>query len=90
MRLTADESRKILELASEKQLDMEVFEGTLNDSYIIYNNKALQVDGQTPNYIIMLDKYINVWQSEHELILTDSDQKFDEVYQELSRLEMTV
>lgn len=90
MRLTADESKRILELASKNELEIDVFEGVTNDSYIIYNNKVIQVDGQATKYIIMLNKPLNVWQSEHELIMTDRDSKFEEVYQELSRLEMTV
>lgn len=90
MRLTADESRKILELASKNELEIDVFEGVTNDSYIIYNNKVIQVDGQATDYIIMLNKPLNVWQSEHELIMTDQAEEFNKYYDELTNDEMAV
>lgn len=90
MRLTADESRKILEPASKNELDMNVFEGVTNDSYIIYNNKVIQIDGQAAEYIIMLNKPLNVWQSEHKLIMTDRADEFNKYYDELASNEMAV
>ena len=90
MRLTADESKRILDLASKNELDMNIFEGVTNDSYIIYNNKVIQVDGQATKYIIMLNKPLNVWQSGHTLITTDSDDEYNKLYDELTSDEIAV
>ena len=72
-------SNKILELATKNNLHYEMFEGTLQDNCIIYNDYAIRLKGIKPRkYIIIQEKYLNCWSSELEMIMTDNESKVDE------------
>lgn len=70
---------KILELATKNNLEYAIFEGTLNDNCIIYNDYTIRLKGIKPRkYIIVQSIYLNCWSSELEMIMTDNESKVNE------------
>ncbi|UPI12743.1 hypothetical protein [Bacillus phage SBSphiJ5] len=69
-------------LAEVNGISYEFFEGCLQDNVIFYDAEDIHIDGISATYIIVKEKYVNVWSSELVAILTDSFeevQEFEEV-----------
>lgn len=63
---------KLVELAINNGIEFEVFEGTLNDNYIFYDTKQINItDVERGNYIIVKNIFRNTWQSDLKLITTN-------------------
>ena len=64
----------ILDTAIEMGLEVEQFEGTLNDTYIIYNeNLDLKLRGiKARKYIVLYPKFLNSWSNSFHILLTDN------------------
>jgi len=67
-----DTINKLLEFATERDIEFEVYEGNLNDNYIIYANNLIKVGRYKPRkYILIEESYLNTWQSENLMVMTD-------------------
>lgn len=65
--------------AIEKDYEVEVFEGALNDTYIIHANKKFGVKGvKNREYIILYPKFANAWSNTFHILLTDDENKVEE------------
>lgn len=74
---------EIIETASRELIPYDVYEGVLNDSFILYGAKKIAIEGINPTeYIVLHNKYVNVWTSETELIATN-DIQIVNIYKEL-------
>lgn len=63
---------EIITTADNNEIPYDTFEGVLNDSYILYGTENIQVAGmETSEYMILHNKYVNVWTSETQLIQTN-------------------
>lgn len=64
---------RLIKIASDLGLDYTCFEGTLTDSYIIYETDRIKFGRCKPRkYIILREVYINEYSSGMEMILSDS------------------
>ena len=63
--------KAMLELADELGVDIEGYEGSLVDNYIIHNDRKIKVNSNTADYIIAKETYKNSWESDYTVILTD-------------------
>lgn len=76
---------KMLELATKNDLEYEIFEGTTQDNYIIYNDHKIRLKGIKPRkYIIVQSVYLNCWSSKLEMIMTDNEEKVNEFIEQYS------
>ena len=64
----------ILDAAIERGLEVEQFEGTLNDTYIIYNEDLdLKLRGiKARKYIVLYPQFLNSWSNSFHILLTDN------------------
>ena len=59
-------------------IDFDVFEGTLNDSIVLYNAKKIKITGiRRAKYIIVKNTYLNCYSSELRLFVTDDFRKVE-------------
>lgn len=83
MQINNETYNEILELASLNNMDMEVYEGTLNDSSIIYANKGMNIGGRTAKYIVVLATCLNEWSVGLKVRFINSDTVLEKIKQEL-------
>lgn len=71
---TYESHQLILDTAIEMGLEIEQFEGVLNDTYIIYNeNLDLKLRGiKARKYIILYPQFLNAWSNTFHILLTDN------------------
>lgn len=63
--------------------DYEIYEGTLLDNFIFYNDRGVTIGRAKPRkYIIVREFYKNSWSSGLEMIMTD-DEKLVDHYKDL-------
>lgn len=74
----------IISLSSEFDLNIETFEGVLNDSFIIEGAENIKVKGSSRQNIIILCSPENIWSSSLELIMTDDFEEVEKYRQELA------
>lgn len=70
----------IVDYAVEKGYAMEVIEGVLNDTYVIYNvDKQLSIKGvKARDYIILYPKFQTSWSNSFHILMTDDESKMQE------------
>lgn len=78
---------KIIDLACNNNMIVDIYQGCLLDNVIIVNDDIIKIGRKTRKYLIMVEKYLNCWTSNIELIGTDDEQtynkwveKFDQLY----------
>ena len=80
--MTHEQVTNMLNLASEKGLDFECFEGVLLDSYILFNHKTLYFKGlkqQTNKDFILIDVVpMNEWQSKYVVMFTNKEKEMED------------
>ena len=80
--MTYEEVTNMLNLASEKEIDFECFEGVLLDSYIIFNHKGMYLKGlkqQTNKDFILIDVVpMNEWQSKYVVTFTNKEKEMED------------
>lgn len=70
--ITLNSANGLVEFAENKGIEIERYEGSLLDNYILYNHDKISIRGVKPrNYIILKEKCQNSWSSVTELIMTD-------------------
>lgn len=77
-----------VDYAVENGYEMQQFEGTLNDTYIIYAGKEFGIKGvKKRDYIILYPKFQNAWSNTFHILLTDDETKvweFEKQFEEIS------
>lgn len=74
---------KLLNVASDLDLEVDCYEGGLNDSYIVYGTERISMGRVKPRkFIIVREVYLNCWSSGLEMIMTNNE-KTVEHYREL-------
>lgn len=70
----------LLEHCSKNDIDIECFEGSLLDQYIIHADKRIAVKGIKPRqYILIFEKHLNCWSSENIACFSDDEKLADEL-----------
>jgi hypothetical protein len=69
-----------VQYANDKGYTIEVIEGVLNDTYVIYNiNKQLSIKGvKGRDYIVLYPQFLNEWSNNFHILMTDDEEKVDE------------
>lgn len=69
-----------VEYASKEGYDIDVVEGVLNDTYIIYNEeKTLSVKGVRPRkFIILYPEFASSWHNNFMVLMTDKEDTMEE------------
>jgi hypothetical protein len=68
-----------VDYAFKKGYEVEVFEGVLNDTYIIHAYKDFGIKGvKNRDYIILYPKFSNEWSNSFHILLTDDENKVEE------------
>lgn len=69
----------ILDAAIERGLEVEQFEGVLNDTYIIYNeNLDLKLRGiKARKYMVLYPQFLNSWSNSFHILLTDNPKELE-------------
>lgn len=81
--ITLSSANGLVKFAENKGVEIERYEGSLLDNYILYNHDTISIRGVKPRkYILLQEKYKNDWSSVTELIMTD------DIYKVESFLEM--
>ena len=71
---------KLLEQCSMSNIEVEFFEGSLLDQYIIHADKRITIKGIKPRqYILIFEKYLNCWSSENIACFSDDEKLADEL-----------
>ena len=63
---------KLIELASKNGIHFDCYEGSMLDNYIFYNTEIINLEGESANYIIVKERYLNDSSSDLIAIMTDS------------------
>lgn len=58
--------------------DVEQFEGSLLDHYILTGTEQIDVEQQRGKYIVARETYQNQWESDYTLILTDDENEVEQ------------
>lgn len=82
--LNQEDMNKIITLSCELGLEIETFEGNLNDSYIIEDTQKLKIDGVSRKNIVVLCLTENIWESSLQLIMTDDYEEIRKYRKELA------
>lgn len=71
---TYESHQLIIDAAIEMGLEIEQFEGVLNDTYIIYNeNLDLKLRGiKARKYMVLYPQFLNSWSNSFHILLTDN------------------
>jgi len=71
---------KLLEQCSMSGIEVELFEGSLLDQYIIHADKKITIKGIKPRqYILVYEQYLNCWSSENIACFSDDEKLADEL-----------
>ena len=83
--ITYKSQNDFVDYASKKGYHIEVIEGTLNYTYIIYNvNKKLSIKGvKARDFIILYPKFQNSWSNTFHILMTDDESKVKEFLKEV-------
>lgn len=74
--ITYESLNNILDYATEREYDIEVEEGVLNDTYVIFVNKGMTVGKAKPRkYIVLYPKFANEWSNTFHILMTDDETK---------------
>ena len=69
-------TNKILSLSNSDEI--EIYEGSLRDNYIVCNSNNITLGRVKPRkYIIIKEQYLNEWSSHYKILLTDSGNVVD-------------
>lgn len=75
-RINYKQADKIVEIAINYGLEVDIFESVLLDEAIIYANNHLFIKGlPRAKYIILQEIVLNCWASELQIICTNSDKR---------------
>lgn len=77
---------QILELTTRNDIEVDVYEGTLNDSSIIYADKGISIGGRTAKYIVVLVTCLNEWSVGLKVRFINSDTVLEKIKRELEGL----
>ena len=70
----------LLDHCSENNIDVEMFQDSLLDQYIIHADKRITVKGIKPRqYILIYEQYVNPWSSENIACFSDDENLADEL-----------
>lgn len=82
--ITNDTLNKIIGIAVENGVNYDIYEGTLNDSFVFYDTENhIMVKGQTSKHMIVREMSQNEWTSSLILYMTDSDEVLNRHIEEL-------
>lgn len=79
---------ELIELCSEKYIEVEQYAGGLNDLYIIHNDRVLTISqnsGRKPKgrkYILIIPYYENEWSNRLVALCTDDCKKVEKIRNE--------
>jgi len=78
--ITSNSLNYFVNYAVNNGYDVETIEGTLNDTYIIYNvDKKLSVKGvKARDFIILYPKFLSAWKNSFHILMTDNEKKVKE------------
>lgn len=78
-RINYKQADKIVEIAMDFGLEVEIFESVLLDEAIIYADNHLFIKGlPRAKYIILQEIVLNEWSSELQIICSNSDKRAEE------------
>ena len=80
---------EMLVLLEENGIEYEIFDGSLNDNYIVYDvEKAIKITGvRRAKFYIIKEVYLNSWSSGMVLIATDDREKAEKYRQQFEGAE---
>ena len=85
-RITHEFAQAILEHATRHEFDMDVNEGSLIDSYVIYANSRIKIHHWKPReFILLVETYRNAWISDYLLVLTDKIETVEQYLPDLAQ-----
>ncbi|UNA01675.1 hypothetical protein MG295_00258 [Bacillus phage vB_BcgM] len=70
--------KSLIELANEKSIYIEIYEGNLLNNYVLYDTDNFEVSGQTATYIICKECYVNEWTSNYTIVMTNDINEVNE------------
>lgn len=79
----SDTINKILQSCYEHDMEIEEFQGTLNDAYIIHNHRTLSIGcdkgrkASGRKYILVVPEYRNEWSDALFVLCTDNEKLVD-------------
>jgi hypothetical protein len=78
--VTYESLKNFVNHAIEKDYQVDVIEGVLNDTFIIFNpDRKLSIKGvKARKYIVLYPKFYNAWSNTFHILMTDDDNKVDE------------
>lgn len=78
--ITYNSQNNFISYAVDKGYNIDVIEGTLNDTYIIYNlDKKLSIKGvKARDYIVLYPKFQNSWSNTFHILMTNNKNKVGE------------
>lgn len=79
---------KVLNLANEQGYAVEIIEGVLLDSALIYNSDIKFGRSYPRKYIIFQDHYLNEWSSKLVMTLTDNEELAEQFMRDLKQDEI--
>jgi hypothetical protein len=80
--ISYDDLELLIEVASIHDIECECFEGSLLDNYVFYGAKLINIGGESANYLIVREKYVNEWSSSLVLTMTNSYKDVEEFLSE--------
>jgi hypothetical protein len=78
--ITYESLKKFVNYSVENDYQVDVIEGVLNDTFIIFNtDRKLSIKGiKARKYIVLYPKFYNAWSNTFHVLMTDDDSKVDE------------
>lgn len=78
--ITYNSLNSFVDYAVENGYDLDVIEGVLNDTHVIYNvDKLLSIKGvKARDFIILYPKFQNEWSNTFHILMTDDESKVKE------------
>lgn len=78
--VTYKSQNDFINYANDKGYHIDIIEGVLNDTYIIYNtDKKLSIKGvKARDFIILYPKFLNSWQNTFHILMTDDKNRIAE------------
>lgn len=78
--ITYESLNDFVQYANEQGYIIDIVEGVLNDTYIIYNEgKELSIKGvKARDYIILYPKFASSWHNTFHILMTDDESKMQE------------
>lgn len=78
--VTYESLNSFVDYAVNNGYGVEIVEGVLNDTYVIYNeDRQLSIKGVKPrDYIILYPKFLSAWSNTFHILMTDDESKVQE------------